>query len=241
MRRSTSVSPLWRSSSLAPQPCRLAPHRAARACGASQYGFAGAYSSFTSSIYGARSSIEYNNPDLCGSDADDHGFSTIWSMVTALPVDSAGEQSYAQAGYYQAGAATAGYNTGIWRWGQYTSKCYAHGNCAASDPGFRNLYAGHPGGSKEFYSVYRVASTGYVAMYAGSDLLGQTTYDPTGDWQPAWQAQFFGETHGRGDDVGGHRLRPLHHGLLAVLQLQRRDQLPIERHRFDHFWHAIPP
>lgn len=180
------------------------PALAARACTPGvQYGFAGASSSFTSSIFGARASIEYNNPDLCGSDANDHGFSTIWSMVTALPVDSAGKQSYAQAGYYQAGAAAGGYNTGIWRWGRYTPKCFAHGNCAPGDVGFRNLYSGHPDGTKEFYSVYRLASTGHVVMYAGSDYLGETTYDPTGDWQPAWQAQLFGETHDHGDDVPG--------------------------------------
>jgi len=65
---------------------------------------AGATSAYNSSVYGARARIEYNNPDLCGSDTNGGSASVVWSMVTAhsatYPSNSS-RNGWAQSGYGQ--------------------------------------------------------------------------------------------------------------------------------------------
>lgn len=182
------------------------PASAARACGPTQYGFAGAQSAFATSVFGARAQIEYNNPDLCGSDADGSGFSTAWSMVDAWSADDPDHNhsdwiGYAQAGYYQAGGSVAGYSTGIWEWSQYSSKCVSHGTCG-TDAKFHNSYYGHPSGT-HMYANYRSSSDGHVHMTVDGNQIDETNYDPTGDWAAAWQGEFYGEVHDWGTDIPG--------------------------------------
>jgi hypothetical protein len=181
------------------------PADAANPCGTPGVGYTGAQTAFKPSVYGARASIEYQNTDLCGSDATGFGLAEMWAMTAAYSVDSATNRNmmgYAQSGYIQAGGAVPGYATGIWRWGQYSSRCTSHANCGSAAP-FHNLYAGHPDGAKEMYAAYRSASDGHVHMTVGSTSIGETNYDPTGDWSSNWQGQFYGEVHDWNTDVPG--------------------------------------
>jgi len=182
---------------------------AAGSCEGFSYGFTGAASNYQVGIYGSRSSIEYRNPDLCGSDANGDGFSTVWSMVTAYSADDPnhahfGWSGYAQAGYYQAGGGTAGYKAGIWEWSQYSLRCVSHNNCSGTT--FHNAYGPHPYDEQTgsvYYSERYLSSDTHIHMNAAGTQLDETNYNPTGDWASDWQSQFYGETHDHGTDVVG--------------------------------------
>ncbi|MCW2747522.1 MAG: hypothetical protein JWP10_664 [Nocardioidaceae bacterium] len=179
--------------------------QAAQTCGAASSSFTGGYSAFSSAIFGTRSRIEYNNPDLCGSDADGPGISVVWSMVTA-PSDSSPTNNdrvgWAQTGYGQFGGASA-YTTGIWNFAQWTRKCKNVGTCGSDlEDIVHTVYLDHPSGAQMYANVLR-ASDDFIHMYVDGVELTKTTYNPAGDWDAAWQGQFFAETHEKSSDVVG--------------------------------------
>lgn len=173
---------------------------AARLCGNGGAGFAGAQSASNTSVYGARARIEYNNPDLCGSDADGSGGSSAWAMVTDIDWKSASRYGYAQAGYFQNGAAS-GYRPGIFVFAQWTRKCRSAGSCGTGAQ-FTTEYFGSVS-TTHTYAAYQVASTGRIRMTVDGALIGETNYNVSGDWDPRWEGQFYGEAHDLGSDVPG--------------------------------------
>lgn len=40
-------------------------------------------------------------------------------------------------------------------------------------------------------------------MTVDSVAITETNYDPSGDWSPSWQGEFYGEAHDRGSDIPG--------------------------------------
>jgi hypothetical protein len=184
------------------------PAVAARACESpSMSYFEGAYSAYVTSVFGARGRIEYNNPDLCGSDVSDSGISLAWSMVTAhSDADPNGLDpsldGWAQAGYGQFGGSNlAGAPAGFHIFSQWTRACKNNGTCRG-DAAVVTTYNPAPTGST-IYSNYLRASDQHIVMYAASTFLDSTSYNPAGDWDAAWAGQFFGETKHLGDDVVG--------------------------------------
>lgn len=164
------------------------------------YGIAGAYAVSTA---GARARIEYNNPDLCGSDADGPGLSTAWTMITAGSAVG-GAHGWAQSGYIQLGSAAQPFNTnGIHYFYQFTKACRVRGNCAAGDTGLTTKFFGTPQAGTAFYSDFLRISDHRIHMYAAGVDLGIVGYDTDGDWDHAWSAQNGVETFHKDDDVPG--------------------------------------
>lgn len=152
------------------------------------------------SINGAMARIQFQNPDLCGSDTDDGSASVAWSMVQAdsatYPNDSAAT-GYAQAGYGQFAHSNININT----FTQWTLKCKATKSCS----GFPAETRYDPTGTNPADWTYRVReqADGKIWMEAGQGITDTTTYDPSGDWEASWRASFFGETLDRQSDVVG--------------------------------------
>lgn len=165
------------------------------------YGVLGAYATTTA---GARARIEYNNPDLCGSDSTGSGLSTAWTMVTASTAVAGGSQGWAQSGYLQLGSgASSDGSSGIHYFYQYTKACKLRGNCAAGDAGVSTKLFGTPQSGTSFYSDFLRISDHRIHMYAAGVDLGIVGYDTDGDWDHAWSAQNGVETLNREDDVPG--------------------------------------
>lgn len=181
---------------------------AANACDFQATYLLGRHGVASTATYGARARIEYNNPDLCGSDATGPGFSSAWSMITADSVDPTnyGQRNYAQAGYVQIGGAYPGAPAGIFTFAQYTRKCYAHGNCAGDQDDFntfgQSVWRAAPTGTA-MYAVTLRSSDDRIHLYSGNTELLEVGYDVTDDWVAAWEPQFFGETKHSADDMPG--------------------------------------
>jgi hypothetical protein len=45
-------------------------------------------------------------------------------------------------------------------------------------------------------------------MTIDGDEVTETNYDPAGDWDAAWQGQFYGETHEKASDLPGTATDP---------------------------------
>jgi hypothetical protein len=145
---------------------------------------------------GARARIQFENPDLCGSDTDGPSASVAWSMVTA-PATHASGSMWAQAGYGQ----FAFNGRDIATFTQYTKKCKASASCTGSpvETRFDTVNPHDPMTYRAF-----VDSDGHIRMEAGgSGAYDTTTYDPSGDWESQWRLQYFGETLHRPTDVVG--------------------------------------
>lgn len=157
-------------------------------------------------IYGVSGRISYYNPDMCDNDATTAATSSAWSMVTApsatYPNDPS-HQGYAQSGYLDAGPAS-GYQAGVTTFSQYLRKCAVDnaGYCG-SEVGFNTAYWVGPSGTWSYASQYEVNNDRLIHMYAHGYQLDETNYDPLGDWQNAWQCQFFGETHDNATGMPG--------------------------------------
>lgn len=179
---------------------------APNSCGAFATHFAGAKSSFATSTFGSRARIEYNNPDLCGSDTTDSGASVAWSMVYAHSATQAPDpfyDGYAQVGYGQFAAGAGTSQTGILVFAQWTTKCKSSGTCGFGDQ-YKTEF--RPGGAPEgslMYENYLSASDSLIHMRAGGTQVAVTGYNPTGDWAAAWQGQFAGEVKHLSDDIVG--------------------------------------
>lgn len=163
--------------------------------------FDGRQSAHSSTVRGVRARIEYNNPELCGLDDANDGFSIAWSMVVAHSIDpNVTNLSYAQSGYGDFGGSTPGYEAGIHVFSQYTYLCHAYNACG-SQPSFHTEFDAAPTG-QQFYSSYK-KSNGLIYMYAGSIYLDSTNYNPSGDWADQWGGQFYGETLDLQTDMPG--------------------------------------
>lgn len=189
---------------VAPAVALASPSHAAGPCGDPRSGLAGAESSFQTSVFGTRAKIEYNNPNLCGSDAYGSGVSAAWAMVDAWSDDDPnhlhpGWMGYAQAGYLQSGAG-ASYKRGIWIFAQYSRNCRSHGTCTGIS--YHTKYGPHPSVA-HMYANYLSAGDHHVHMVYDGIKLAETGYNPAGDWAAAWQGEFYGEAHDRNSDILG--------------------------------------
>lgn len=158
-------------------------------------------------IFGSRADIEFANPNLCSSDTNGGSSSVAWVMVQAhsatYPSNTAAD-GYAQVGYGQfAQSAADGNAIGIATFSQWTKKCLATLSCTGSKIVTHYMRTNPPSGSQT-YRVYRNGSDGLIKMYAGaSGVADVANYDPTGDWEPEWQATFSGETLDESTDMVG--------------------------------------
>lgn len=85
--------------------------------------FAGSTSAFSVLFFGASARVEFRNPDLCGNTYSGlSAFSAAWSMIAAHSKTTSAI-AYAQSGYYEAGDATGGYQSGVNTFSQYLRRC----------------------------------------------------------------------------------------------------------------------
>lgn len=164
---------------------------------------AGATSAYNSSVYGARARIEYNNPDLCGSDTNGGSASVVWSMVTAhsatYPSNSS-RNGWAQSGYGQFAQAPGFSASGFHVFTQYTLKCKNTGTCPGSV--VRTKFGGTVTVT-HYYENYVRASDGRIHMGVDGTQLDATNYNPAGDWDSDYAGQFAGEVIHPQSDVPG--------------------------------------
>lgn len=160
--------------------------------------FAGVGSPRTSAIFGSRAEIQRDDPQLCSAAGGSPSDSSAWAMVTAQIVGHPNQDHYAQVGYAKVGARSGEPVQGLHVFAQYTRACKP--DCAGAN--FVNVYAPAPGGTELYTNVLR-SSDNRIHMLADGVEIARTGYDPQGDWQPEWQAQFAGETfHPQSDVVG---------------------------------------
>ncbi len=124
-------------------------------------------------------------------------------MVTARSAEVEGASGWAQVGYGRFGRNSGFAESGYLTFAQYARWCYDDGSgCAAGYP--RTAFAPAPTGTVLYTNAYR-ASTTYIHMVAGGELIARTDFTPIGLWKDAWQGQFFGETKHVESDVPGTR------------------------------------
>lgn len=162
-------------------------------CGTPGNYFDGAENTASTAIYGVAADIETQEPALCSAAGGSSSSSSAWAMLTP-----AGQNDYAQAGYVKNGVNVTQYPTGFHYLAQYTT----------TTGGVVTFISGNPGTSTHTYAVYLRASDDRVHMtYDGVNMLTMN-YDTTGNWNTAWQGQFYGETwHAESDVVGSNANR----------------------------------
>lgn len=148
--------------------------------------FAGAESP-VGPIIGASAGIEYQYPYLCTETPGSTSGVSVWAMIYGGFGDTDG---YAQAGYLRS---PGGYQHFF---SQY-NRCYPA--CGGGGTVISPSSPTQPHNYKVLYdsNVHR------IRMYWNANLLDTTSWDPYAVWSGANQAQYFGETHDRGDDVPG--------------------------------------
>jgi hypothetical protein len=166
---------------------------------------AGANSGYSGQIFGAQARIEFNNPDLCGSDTTGAGVSTIWAMVSSLSAANPynpDANGWAQSGYGQFGQDNPiGAPAGIDVFAQYTYKCKLYLSCTGAT--VKTVYDTSNPTDPEYYDAFRSGTTGFLTMRAAGTVLLQSQYDPFGDWHDGWDVEFYGETKHAQDDLPG--------------------------------------
>jgi hypothetical protein len=164
----------------------------------------------SSSVWGSRASIEFYNPDLCGSDTTGGSASVAWVMVSAPSSTLPGNES--AAGWAQVGYGQFGYphpngpaqEGDIATFAQYTKKCKSTLGCTGS----QTVTQWDPTNPTAAW-VYKVEFAGgavgdqHLHMRANGVEILETTYNPGGDWATSWTNSFFGETKDIGSDVVG--------------------------------------
>ncbi|QIX27959.1 hypothetical protein ncot_16205 [Nocardioides sp. JQ2195] len=162
--------------------------------------FAGVGSPQSSTIFGSRAMIERDAPQLCSSQGGSPSDSSAWAMVTAdIMNDTSGALHYAQIGWARVGDDAGEPVSGLHLFAQYTRKCAP----ACDGSSFVNVYGPDPGSTARMYSNVLRSSDNHIHMlYDGIQLL-ETGYNPQGDWNADWQAQFAAETFHPQTDVAG--------------------------------------
>jgi hypothetical protein len=172
------------------------PAAATASCSGAGNWFDGAYKSGTS-LYAVDSTISKPNiPGLCGST---HSDVSVWSMIASG--SNANTLGYAQSGYGR----THG-ESNVYYFAEYHHP-YASGDV------FKE--GGVAAGGVE-YDEYYDFSGGRIHMTVGSSTFLTTDYDPILYWSAPWQAQWFGETHDRGDDMPGTSSNPAYFSSLLI-------------------------
>lgn len=170
----------------------------------------------STAIRGVAANITYRNPDLCGSDSSDSGFSAAWTMLKAYSDNSYATgpvRNWAQSGYVQTADNTAFSGTGAtYTFEQYTSQCYSWNFQVAECQTPEHIAAAYhtslqddPDPSTATTWEYKSVqlSNGHIGMYVNGTKFLETNYDPAGDWSTSWQAQYCGETQHTEDDMPG--------------------------------------
>jgi hypothetical protein len=150
-------------------------------CEVTGHYYDGGYTLRSQSIYGARALIDKtNNPYFC----PDNG-TTYATVLVGSNVCAPGPFTF----HAQVGTGIVqGHSRAIAS--EYTKKCCGQPEC---DPPYVRSFDPAPGGPLE-YEVYQRGSDGHVVMRAGGNVVDETGYNVSGDWDTAWTDQFFGET-----------------------------------------------
>ena len=166
-------------------------------CGTASAHFDGAGTTFQTTIFGARANIEVRQPALCGTSS----VSVIWAMVTADSAIHSGGSGWAQTGSGNFGS-TAGYShNGYLEFAQYTKWCDTT-SCATGYPITRFGDVPPLSGSPEA-SAFEKQTDSNIHMYYQNTQIAVTDFSLSSAWDPAWSAQFSGETHHLGSDIVG--------------------------------------
>lgn len=157
--------------------------------------FEGHYDGMTkdpdTTLYGARALVEQENPNLCGAG----NASSAWVMVEAK---EGGYTNYAQSGYRDRGSNLT--HSGYHNFAQWTLGCFPN-NCTGAT--YTDQIDAAPTSATN-YKVYVQASTGHILMDHDGTNIGDTGYNVSGDWDPAYKVTFTGETHSINTDMPGH-------------------------------------
>lgn len=181
----------------------------------------GMVSSYQATIFGGRGRIEPANPDLCGSGGSNSwsGAYTLLSAKSATYPGNSLANGIAQVGYADWGR-TSPYSTllglpsGYHVFSFFTRKCQATLSCGSDLSDQIAMVAKTAPSGVQFYDVHRVASDGHIHLFAGSNEVDAMQYDTTGDWQPAWDIEYLGETKQPNDDLAGTAADPVGFHLL---------------------------
>jgi len=166
---------------------------------------AGYSSSYLDQNYGASAQIEYNNPDLCNTEAESPSASVAWAMTTARSAshpNNAAANMWAQVGYGQFGGKYSDADgRGIGTFAQWTKACKATLSC---EVGVETRFNGVNPTGAWFYKAYWWTPDQHIHMTVNDQDFGwETNYNPFGVWDTAWACQFFGETIHPQSDVPG--------------------------------------
>lgn len=178
------------------------PALAAGTCGNKSNFHVGYVTSYSASVYGSSADIEFNNPDLCGSDDTGGSASLVWAMVTAKSAsypNNSDANGYAQVGYGQFGDN----QNFIATFSQWTKKCKATLSCGSAAKVETVFDGTNPSGVWRYRVQYEGEGDNHLHMRAEGQELDETSFDPIGDWQVSWQNQFMGETLHVATDVPG--------------------------------------
>lgn len=181
---SAACAPIWMAGGAVDKPASAA----GSSCGANEPLLVGRGSAYSTAIYGARAEIERNVPQLCSSAGGSPSLSTAWAMVNSR------NNYWAQAGYIKVGEESPNFPD---REGMLMVSQWMRAN-----RGLVTRFAPDPGGER-MYSVYQSRSDGHIHMRADGIQIDETEYNPSGVWDPAWSAQYAGETRHYASDVPG--------------------------------------
>lgn len=173
--------------------------------GQTSHDFVGGATTFQSSIYGARADIDQYQPDLCNTSS---GYavsaSEAWAMVTADDKsNSSGTPHpvhYAQSGIVRWGNSSPTEFHGFHTFAQWTRGC--NPNCTGRGGNIVTMLGPDPSGVAT-YSAFLRSSTQTIVMKVGSQIVGETGYNPADVWDSRWQAEYFGEVYHHESDLMG--------------------------------------
>lgn len=161
--------------------------------------FAGVFTTEQETIFGSRATIQRFNPELCSHVNGSPSDSSAWAMVEARAIGGGGARDWAQIGWAKVGENSSEPVSGIHMFAQWTRPC--NPGCANGD-NVVNVYGPDPGQARMYTNVLR-SSDNHIHMLYDNTQLAETAYNPQGDWDPAWDAQYAGETFHPGSDVAG--------------------------------------
>lgn len=132
--------------------------------------------------YGVKGDVDIRQTNLCNG-SDGSSASSAWVMI-----HGGGGYDYAQVGYLRTGSHSQAHFT---EWSRSMSEWD------------RTWQGGVQNGTSPNYEVKYSDSDNDLKMFKNDVQLEHTPFNPLNVWGNPWNAQFFGETVDRGDDVPG--------------------------------------
>lgn len=107
---------------------------------------------------------------------------------------------YAQSGIVRWGNSSPTEFHGFHTFAQWTRGC--NPNCMGSGGNIVTMLGPDPSGVAT-YSAFLKSSTQTIVMKVGSQIVGETGYNPADVWDSRWQAEYFGEVYHHESDLMG--------------------------------------